>query len=194
MNNKKLLLIGAGVGVIIILFIVVLVSGLGYNDIFFAANSTYNVNGVLFKYPDTFKNASAPAQIFISSSQWQQSGYLVDNNSKIIINIQINPNTEKYTPQQMILIDESPVKETNGKVLNVTVLSTNYTTNPSNVMVASDVETITDPNSNKLIRSYQMIFSYKNGELHSITVQGADSDKVQLQYVQQIIYNSLKIS
>lgn len=183
-NRGKIILGGIGV-VVILLIIGILIAGSNNTA---TGNSTYNINSVSFSYPNNFANTTAPNNIISGSSEWQQNGYL-SNNQSMSIQIETNPNTEGYTPQQMILATQVSIKQNNGSVL-----STTNTTNPNGVIVAGDIHTLTDPSSNTLLRYYEMIFQDKKGVMYSVTVYGHDSDNSQIQQVQQTIFNSLKVS
>jgi hypothetical protein len=186
-SNRNKIIIGGIVVVIVLIFVGIILAG--SNNSVATGNSTYNINDVSFSYPNSFVNASAPSSIISGGSTWQQSGFLLDNNSGINIQIQTNPNTAGYTLQELILADEASVKQNNGSVL-----STTNTTNPNGVVVAGDIETLTDPTSNTPLRYYDMIFSESKGTVYSISVYGDDSDNTQIQQVQQTIFNSLKVS
>ncbi|MGP8190246.1 MAG: zinc ribbon domain-containing protein [Methanobacterium sp.] len=186
-SNRNKIIIGGVVVVVVLIFVGIILAG--SNSSIATGNSTYNINDVSFSYPNSFVNASAPSSIISGGSTWQQSGFLLDNNSGINIQIQTNPNTAGYTLQELILADEASVKQNNGSVL-----STTNTTNPNGVVVAGDIETLTDPTSNTPLRYYDMIFSESKGTVYSISVYGDDSDNTQIQQVQQTIFNSLKVS
>ncbi len=187
-SNRNKIIIGGIIVVVVLIFVGIILSS-SNNSLTATGNSTYNINDVSFSYPNSFVNASAPSNIISGGSTWQQSGYLLDNNSGLNIQIETNPNTAGYTIQELILADETSVKQNNGSVL-----STTNTTNPNGVVVAGDIETLTDPTSNTPLRYYDMVFSDSKGTVYSVTVYGDDSDNMQIQQVQQTIFNSLKVS
>ncbi len=187
-SNRNKIIVGGIVVVVVLIFVGIILAG-NNNSLAATGNSTYTINDVSFSFPNSFVNASAPSSIISGGSTWQQSGYLSDNNSNINIQIQTNPNTAGYTLQELILADEVSVKQNNGSVL-----STTNTTNPNGVVVAGDIETLTDPTSNTPLRYYDMVFSDSKGTVYDISVYGDDSDDALIQQVQQTVFNSLKVS
>ena len=185
-SNRNKIIIGGIVVVVVLIFIGIILAG--SNSSIATGNSTYNINSVSFNYPNNFANITAPNSIVSGGSDWHAVGYLSDNQS-MYIEIQSNSNPEAYTIQELILATESQVKQNNG-----TVLSTTNTTNLNGVVVAGDIQTMTDPSSNTLLKYYDMIFSDSKGTVYSISVYGDDSDNTQIQQVQQTIFNSLKVS
>jgi hypothetical protein len=187
-SNRNKIIIGGIVVVVVLIFIGIILAS-SNNSSIATGNSTYNINDVSFNYPNNFANTTEPSNSIISAgSDWQQSGYLSDNQS-MAIQIQTDSNPEGYTPSEVLLADQTSDKQNNG-----TVLSTTNTTNPNGVVVAGTIETLTDPSTNNLQRYYIMLFSDPSGKIYSITVQGDDSDNAKIQLVQQTVFNSLKIS
>lgn len=182
-SHKGIILGAVGVAVVIFIIIILVVAS---NNNTATGNLTYSVDSVSFDYPNNFANSTPPSSDIISgASSWQKVGFLSDDRGTYI---EIQKNTAGYTPQGDMLATELSIKENNGSVL-----STTNNTNPNNVVVAADIHTMTDPSSNNLLRYYEMYFQDKNGVVYAITVYGDDSDKSQLQQVQQTIFNSLKV-
>lgn len=173
--------------VAVVVFSILVVTGLSYNTFTPAANSTFNINSVSFKFPDTFTNTTAPQNFINSSSDWNQVGYLLDNSSGIAITIQTNSNSNNYTLDTFLITEEISVKNNNG-----TLSSIINQTNPNGVAIEGDVKQLTNPNTNKTQRYYVMLFNDSTGTMYGVTVQGDPAKNSQLQQIQQTIFNSIK--
>jgi hypothetical protein len=176
MKNSGILILG----LLGILVLVVAVSGCTSTT---STQKTFSDGVIRFNYTDDFQNSSVPV---FSGSGWQHIIFL-NNSNNIHISVKNSPTAT------------SAATARNSDVLSVKamstgeVLSTTTETNPNGLIVEKDVVKLTLPNTNSVLRYYDMFFSVNN-VVYEIDVYGDDSKYQQIKKAADLVFNTLKVS
>jgi hypothetical protein len=144
-------------------------------------NSTYTDNAMSFNYPADIKNSTVPGSIISAGTGWENVAFL--HNNKVAIFIKKNKNSNNSTNAR----DATNIqfKENSGQVL-----STTEEINPNGIEVSRSILTLTDPNTDTLLKYYNMFFN-DNG-VYYISVYGNNSTTQQIHETANTVFNSLK--
>jgi hypothetical protein len=174
-SNNKIGLISI-VGLVVLL---VAVSGCTSSG----GNSTYTYGKVSFLAPDNMANSTSSGDIITGSDAWTKVAYMSNSNG---VNILLEKASGSVSPEESQLATEISDKENNG-----TVLSTTHGTNPNGVMIYEEVNTLTSPSDNTVLKYYDMSFSGTDGNTYALQVYGEQGSS-SVSEARDMVYNSLK--
>ena len=176
-SNKKIGLISI-IGLVVLL---VAVSGCTSSR----GNKTYTYGTVSFYAPDDMQNTTSSSDIISGSDIWSKVAFM-GNNAGVNI-LLTKAASSNVSPEESQLATEVSVKQNNG-----TVLSTTHGTNPNGVLIFEEVNTLTDPSDNSVLKYYDMSFNGNDGNTYALQVYGK-SDSSSVSDTRDMVYNSLKV-
>lgn len=147
---------------------------------------SYTDGSINFNYTGDMQSHAAPGDIISGSKNWNDVILLADND--VIIRVQKSLALKDYDITYIRDINSDQIKQNGGSLL-----STTLETNPNGVEVAKSINTITDPNTNSLLRYYKMYFKDNHGTIYSIDVYGYSNKQDQIKSAVETVFNSIKI-
>ncbi len=148
-----------------------------------AGNQTFSDNSISFIYPSNMKNTTSSGNIISGAQGWNDVAFLSNGNVYILV----AKNPTLTDPSATRDVTGVSVVQNSGKLL-----STTDETNPNGVKVYRNIDTLSDPSTNTLLRYYNMFFEDTEGVVYEISVYGDDSKNSQILETANMVFNSLK--